>query len=41
MRLTINPLFDEIKEMYLKAYYGEAEYAELIGEDEEDEEFVS
>ncbi|MCI6738479.1 MAG: bifunctional acetaldehyde-CoA/alcohol dehydrogenase [Intestinibacter sp.] len=36
------PLFDEIKEMYLKAYYGEAEYAELIGENEEDdEEFVS
>lgn len=38
------PLFDEIKEMYLKAYYGEAEYAKLTGEYEEDEdgeEFVS
>ena len=37
------PLFDEIKEMYLKAYYGEAEYAELMGEEEgeDEEEFVS
>ena len=26
------PLFDEIKEMYLRAYYGDAEYAKLIGE---------